>query len=147
MDPWFIVSSAPEQARLIRTAREVNDAKPAWVLDKVADAVNQEDAGTIAILGLAFKPNIDDLRESPALEIAKRVATQFSNKQILAVEPNVKALPPALEGLENVEYATLDSAIKQADVLVLLVDHDEFKEVRTSEIQGKHIVDTKGLWV
>lgn len=147
VDPWFIVSSAPRQARLIRTAREVNDAKPAWVLDKIADAINQEDAGTIAILGLAFKPNIDDLRESPALEIAKRVATQFSNKQILAVEPNVKALPPALEGLENVVYATLDSAIHQADVLVLLVDHDEFKEVRASEIQSKHVVDTKGLWV
>lgn len=147
VDPWFIVSSAPEQARLIRTAREVNDAKPAWVLDKIARTVEHEDAGTIAILGLAFKPNIDDLRESPALEIAKSVATKFSNKKILAVEPNVKVLPPALETLENVEHATLDSALNRADVLVLLVDHDEFKEVRASEIQGKHIVDTKGLWV
>lgn len=147
VDPWFIVSASPEHSRLIRTAREVNDAKPEWVLDKIAESASANGAETIAVLGLAFKPNIDDLRESPSLAIAKAVAERFGNKKILAVEPNVDKLPAALESFDNVQLTSLEEALEQADAIALLVDHDEFKSVPAAELKGKSIVDTKGLWV
>lgn len=147
VDPWFIVSTSPEHSRLIRTAREVNDAKPEWVLQKIAEAASNDGADTLAVLGLAFKPNIDDLRESPSLEIAKAVAERFADKKILAVEPNVDKLPEALADFSNVQLASLDDALAHADVFALLVDHDEFKKVPAAKLKGKSIVDTKGLWV
>lgn len=147
VDPWFIVSASPEHSRLIRTAREVNDAKPDWVLQKIAEAASTDGADTLAVLGLAFKPNIDDLRESPSLEIAKAVAERFADKQILAVEPNVDKLPEALADFPNVKLAGLDEALEHADVFALLVDHDEFKKVPAAKLKGKSIIDTKGLWV
>ena len=147
VDPWFIVSASPEHSRLIRTAREVNDSKPDWVLQKIAEAASTDGADTLAVLGLAFKPNIDDLRESPSLEIAKAVAERFADKQILAVEPNVDKLPEALADFPNVKLAGLDEALEHADVFALLVDHDEFKKVPAAKLKGKSIVDTKGLWV
>lgn len=147
VDPWFIVSTSPEHSRLIRTAREVNDAKPEWVLQKIAEAASNDGADTLAVLGLAFKPNIDDLRESPSLEIAKAAAERFADKKILAVEPNVDKLPEALADFSNVQLASLDDALAHADVFALLVDHDEFKKVPAAKLKGKSIVDTKGLWV
>lgn len=147
VDPWFIVSASPEHSRLIRTAREVNDSKPDWVLQKIAEAVSTAGADTLAVLGLAFKPNIDDLRESPSLEIAKTVAERFADKKILAVEPNVDKLPEALADFSNVQLASLEDALEHADVFALLVDHDEFKKVPAAKLKGKSIVDTKGLWV
>lgn len=102
--PWFIVNSAPEQARIIRTAREVNDHKPEWVLEKIkatiTDALAIKPGSTIAdikvaCLGLAFKPDIDDLRESPALAITEKVAQLGC--QVLAVEPNIEGLPKPLQ--------------------------------------------------
>lgn len=147
VDPWFIVSASPEHSRLIRTAREVNDSKPDWVLQKIAQATSTDGVETLAVLGLAFKPNIDDLRESPSLEIAKAVAERFADKQILAVEPNVDKLPEALADFPNVKLTGLDEALEHADVFALLVDHDEFKKVPAAKLKGKNIVDTKGLWV
>lgn len=147
VDPWFIVSASPEHSRLIRMAREVNDAKPEWVLQKIAEAASTSGADTLAVLGLAFKPNIDDLRESPALEIAKAVAERFPEKTILAVEPNVDKLPAVLSDFANVRIASLDEALENADVLALLVDHDEFKKVPAAKLKAKGVVDTKGLWV
>lgn len=147
VDPWFIVSTSPEHSRLIRTAREVNDAKPEWVLQKIAEAASNDGADTLAVLGLAFKPNIDDLRESPSLEIAKAVAERFADKKILTVEPNVDKLPETLAEFANVQLASLEEALEDADVFALLVDHDEFKKVPAAKLKGKSIVDTKGLWV
>ncbi|GGG64023.1 UDP-N-acetyl-D-mannosamine dehydrogenase [Kocuria dechangensis] len=146
VDPWFIVSSAPEESRLIRTAREVNDAKPEWVISKVKEAAEGIAAPVVAALGLAFKPDIDDLRESPALEITKRLAEEFPHGTILAVEPHVAKLPPALEGRKNVRFAEPQDAIKHADVVVLLVDHQQFRLLPKGILDGKQIVDTKGLW-
>lgn len=146
VDPWFIVASAPQTARLIRTAREVNDAKPGWVLDKIRAAIGaalMQNTGktaaelSVALYGLTFKPDIDDLRESPALDIARRLASEHKGP-LLVVEPNIDTLP---EGLGNARRVSLNDV--QADVHVLLVDHREFHE----RIPGRGVVlDTRGSW-
>ena len=147
VDPWFIVSSAPEAARLIRTSREVNDGKPAWVIQKIRDAArNAGKDSRITLLGLAFKPDIDDLRESPAVAIAHEIATTESDREILLVEPNVAKLPPQLAALPNVALTSLEKGLQAGDVVVLLVDHREFKAIPASVLEGKHVVDTKGVW-
>lgn len=146
VDPWFIVSADRQNSNLIRTAREVNDGKPEWVIEKVKDAAGSAPEPVIAALGLAFKPNIDDLRESPAMDITKRLAQEIPGATILAVEPNVSNLPAKLEGAGNLEFDTYESAIERADVVVLLVDHDEFRELPATALAGKQVVDTKGLW-
>ncbi|MEJ5998043.1 UDP-N-acetyl-D-mannosamine dehydrogenase [Corynebacterium sp. H130] len=144
VDPWFIVSSDRENSNLIRTAREVNDRKPNWVINKVREAV--KDDSVVATLGLAFKANIDDLRESPALNITKQLASDMPSTKILAVEPNVVELPSSLVGTGNIELTNLDDALEQADVIVVLVDHKEFFDVPATKLAGKTVVDTKGLW-
>ncbi|MGP5620631.1 UDP-N-acetyl-D-mannosamine dehydrogenase [Corynebacterium casei] len=146
VDPWFIVAADPSNARLIRTARNVNDSKPAWVIDKVKQALSRTDATKIAVLGLAFKANIDDLRQSPALNIAVDLAEALPNAAILTVEPNITELPKRLKGFDNVQLVNYRFAIDQADVLVLLVDHKEFKDLPISTVGEKTIIDTKGLW-
>lgn len=146
VDPWFIVSADRENSNLIRTAREVNDGKPEWVINKVRDAAGSAPQPVIAALGLAFKPNIDDLRESPAMDITQRLAQELPGATVLAVEPNVSALPAKLEGIENLEFDTYENAIERADVVVLLVDHEDFKAVPATALAGKQIVDTKGIW-
>ncbi|SEL76025.1 UDP-N-acetyl-D-mannosaminuronic acid dehydrogenase [Kosakonia sacchari] len=151
VDPWFIVAQNPQQARLIRTAREVNDYKPHWVLNQVKATVadyltasgKRASEIKIACFGLAFKPNIDDLRESPAMEIAGDIA-QWHSGETLVVEPNIHQLPPALSS--HASLVNTADALAQADVLVLLVDHNEFKAVESSRITQRYIVDTKGVW-
>ncbi|WP_295108557.1 UDP-N-acetyl-D-mannosamine dehydrogenase [uncultured Kocuria sp.] len=146
VDPWFIVAADRENSNLIRTAREVNDGKPKWVVSKVEEACSHVESPVIAALGLAFKANIDDLRESPAMNITKDLAEHVSRATVLAVEPNVKELPKGLQGLGNVEFADYQDAIERADVVLLLVDHDEFKTLPATALKGKAVVDTKGLW-
>ncbi len=142
VDPWFIVASAPEEARLIRSAREVNDAKPGWIVDKVRQAIGDfllanpdknARSVTIACLGLTFKANIDDLRESPALHIAEILAQTFEGNTLI-VEPNIKELPSGLAGHQMVD---LEHAIENADVLVLLVAHDSFKGIKEKVRPGQ----------
>lgn len=150
VDPWFIVSKTPEHAQIIHTARKVNDSKPEWVVDKVKVAIadflqanpnkTAKDV-TVACYGLAFKPDIDDLRESPALNICKRIADSHSGK-VISVEPNIKELPSTLSNVTLVEQKIAD---KVANILVLLVDHTEFKNNVNHE-KGQIIIDTKGIW-
>ena len=153
VDPWFIVSKTPEQARLIRTAREVNDSKPEWVVEKVKLAVadflvaNPEKTArevTLACFGLAFKPDVDDLRESPAVEIAAELGIYHAGRTF-AVEPNIKELPSNLRNV--LELTSIDLARAEADVVVLLVDHKEFKEIPAYELQKVTYVDTRGIWL
>lgn len=148
VDPWFIVSSAPEEARLIRQARETNDAKPSWVIERVRQIVAEHDGGTpvIAALGLAFKANIDDLRESPAIAIVKRLSEELPDADIRAVEPHVAELPSSISGLANVRRQDTADAIREADIVLLLVDHDQFKAVNRAELAGKNVIDTRGIW-
>ena len=146
VDPWFIVSAVPDEARLIRTAREVNDHKPEVVLGKVAERAGRFSEPVIAALGLAFKPDIDDLRESPALAITAEIARRHPSARVLAVEPNVDALPASLAHAPNVTLATTDDAIDEADIVVLLVDHREFRKVDAARLADRVVIDTRGVW-
>ena len=145
-DPWFIVSSAPEEARLIRTARNVNDDKPGWVMRKVEEALRDlsEQTGqpqenlTLACYGLAFKPDIDDLRDSPSLAIARQLAGSH-NGTVKLIEPNIEELPSGLEGASLTD--TEDAA--DADLHLLLVDHGEFKAMPCPR---GHVLDMRGIW-
>ena len=146
MDPWFIVATAPEQSSLIKTAREVNDSKPGFVLDKLIPQAKRINEVKIATLGLAFKPNIDDLRESPARQIVGRLAEELPAATILAVEPNIEELPAELAAQENVTLTETAAAIEQADIVLLLVDHNEFINLDASLLAQKIVHDTRGVW-
>jgi UDP-N-acetyl-D-mannosaminuronic acid dehydrogenase len=148
VDPWFIVHAAPDLARLIRLSREVNDCKPDWVINKVRSAVASfEEKGkragdlTIAILGLSFKPNIDDLRESPAVRITNLLSKRLPSR-LVAVEPNIDRLPDALN---QVSLMTFDLAIEVADIVVVLVAHREFLEKRYELVSHRCVIDTVGV--
>ena len=148
VDPWFIVNSAPNEAKLIHTARLVNDSKPGFILDKINQAVkiiakNQSEI-KIACFGLAFKPNIDDLRESPALHISK-LLTSMKFNEVLLVEPNINQLPKEFDDSSS-KLSSIEKSLKVADIVVLLVDHKEFKAIDLSLLSGKQIVDTRGIW-
>ncbi|MEN8741993.1 MAG: UDP-N-acetyl-D-mannosamine dehydrogenase [Phaeobacter gallaeciensis] len=151
VDPWFIVSSAPEEAKLIRAARDGNDNKPQWVLRKIRGAVLEVMAAhpsrsmsdiKVACLGLAFKPDIDDLRESPALGITSEVSKLGC--QVLAVEPHIETLPVRLDeaGARLVE---LEAALVEADVVCVLVKHSAFECLRDKLPKAVELIDVVGL--
>lgn len=150
VDPWFLVNKTPDEARLIRTAREVNDSKPNWVIEKIKLAVaeflqeNTEKTAkdvTIACFGLAFKSDIDDLRESPALAITRQIASIHPG-QVLAVEPNTDMLPSKLA--EHLTLSSIEYSLNHADIKVILVDHKEFKVINWAQSKGR-VIDTKGM--
>lgn len=145
VDPWFIVHSAPEEARMIRTAREVNDGKPHYVAGRIAEAASAHAEPVIACLGLAFKPDIDDLRESPAVEIVQMLAKEKVGR-LLVVEPHVEQLPPALAALSQVQLVTAEEALAQADVVALLVNHRAFYGITKAQLGDKRVIDTRGVW-
>lgn len=146
VDPWFIVAADPDNSVLIRTAREVNDRKPGHVVEQVRKAASGISRPVIACLGLAFKANIDDVRESPAVEIVRRVATLQPYADILVAAPHKNQLPKELAECANVRLMETDKAIEAADVVVLLVDHDKFRDIEPSSLEGKKIIDTRGFW-
>ncbi|NDV63028.1 UDP-N-acetyl-D-mannosamine dehydrogenase [Puniceicoccales bacterium CK1056] len=143
VDPWFIVDAAGDKARLIRTAREVNDSKPQHVISQVRAKAERFKKPVIACLGLAFKANVDDLRESPACDIARELAKEKDHK-VLIVEPYIRELPKGLKG--KAQLKDLDDALKMADIVVLLVDHRQFKSIPKTRLRGKVLIDTKGVF-
>jgi len=148
VDPWFIINSAPDEAKLIHTARLVNDSKPQFVLEQINRAVialgKKKAEINVACLGLAFKPNIDDFRESPALSIALQVGKMGFSKQYL-VEPNINQIPNEFDH-DLVELVDLDKGVIEADIIILLVDHKQFKEINPKLLLEKKVIDTRGLW-
>ena len=148
VDPWFIINSTPDEAKLIYTARLVNDSKPNFVLEKVNQAVTETGKErseiNIACLGLAFKPNVNDLRESPALDISYQLSLMGFAKQYI-VEPNIEKLPTEFDSKKS-ELVDLKNALTNADVVLLLVDHSQFKDMDLGLLSGKQLVDTRGIW-
>jgi len=139
VDPWFIVDAAPDRTPLIRAARAVNDGRPAAVASRVREGLSP--GAAVACLGLAFKPDVDDLRESPAVAVARLLAD--AGHRVLAVEPHARELPAELRG--RAELVTLEDALARADGVVLLVDHRAFAGLRIADLRGRPFIDTRGM--
>lgn len=146
VDPWFIVGAAPEDAALIRTARQVNDSRPGRVVQRVVERARRLHSPVIACLGLSFKANIDDLRESPALEVVEGLREALPDARLCLSEPHVDELPERLRGVEGVELMKAEDAIDQADIVVMLVDHAAFRSVNRKRLEGRVVFDTRGFW-
>lgn len=144
VDPWFIVASSPKEARLIRTARIINDSKPAYICAKVREKAAALKRPVIACLGLSYKKDVDDLRESPAVEIVQRLAEENIG-ELLVVEPHIARLPEELSraGLELYDF---DRALERANLVLLLVDHMSFMQVDRDTLKDKFVIDTRGAW-
>lgn len=145
VDPWFIVNAAPDMVRLIRAAREVNNEKPLFVVDKIKRIAEDMSQPTIVFLGLSYKANVDDVRESPAIEIVSHLAKETMYR-LIAVEPHIRELPLSLAETKRVAFATLEDALALADIVVLLVDHDDFKSIPYESFANKKIIDTRGVF-
>lgn len=137
VDPWFIVDRAPEHARLIRSAREVNDRKPEWIIEKVIEKATRFKHPVIACLGLAFKANVDDLRESPAVHIASSLQEKKVG-EVIVCEPFIKEHP-------NFRLFPLEEALSRADIVVVLVDHSCFGKLSAARLSDKVVIDTRGI--
>ena len=142
VDPWFIVHSAPDLARMVRTAREVNDSKPLAVISEVKEKASKFKKPKIACFGAAFKANIDDLRESPALLIIGELL-KADLGELLVVEPNVRTLP---ENLAGARLVSVEEALIAADIVVGLVDHDDFRNIPAKDLSSKIVLDYRGMW-
>jgi len=146
VDPWFLVESAPDLAQLTRTAREVNDHMPAHTAEQIVATCRRFRDPRIACLGLAFKADVEDLRESPAVDITARVAAALPDVKILAVEPHAPSLPGQFDDLDNVVLTDAEHAIAESDVIALLVDHSCFRTIKKTQLAGKVVYDTRGMW-
>lgn len=144
VDPWFIIDSAPDLARVMRTSREVNNAKTRSIIERAEALIEDHPYANVACCGLTFKANVDDLRESPAMEIAIHLAKKYGPR-INAVEPNLRRLPPALADYQ-IGFLNIDEALRVCEIALLLVDHDEFKMVPLAERRHLDVIDTRGIW-
>ncbi len=144
VDPWFIIHSAPEETPLMRTARKVNEDKIGHVIKMCRHLIEQHPGTKIACLGLAFKANIDDFRESPAKKVAAALAQEYAGR-VHVVEPYAAKLPPEFAG-SGARLVDIDDAIEHCDIFITLVDHDIFKSVPLAERAGKIVYDTRGIW-
>jgi UDP-N-acetyl-D-mannosaminuronic acid dehydrogenase len=144
VDPWFIVHGAPEETPLIRTARGVNDGKIHHVIKKATALVEANPSLRVACLGLAFKANIDDFRESPARLVAATLARKFGAR-IEVVEPYASELPIEFTDT-GAKLIDVDTALEECGILIVLVDHDVFRVVPLAERAGKLVYDTRGIW-
>ena len=144
VDPLFIIDAAPRTARLIRTAREVNDRKPLWVVEQIRTLAARFREPVVACYGIAYKPDVDDLRESPSAEIVQLLGEE-DGIRTLVVEPNVKELPPALRDMRNVSLVDADTARQEADIVAFLVGHRQFRRMDKRVFLNKVVVDVAGL--
>lgn len=145
VDPWFIVDAAPKEARLIRMARETNDYKADWVYEHIEAQASGFKKPVIACFGLAFKPDIDDLRESPAMHITERLASH-KDWTILVVEPYLQELPFNIDKLGNVKLVNIEDALKIADIVAFLVAHSQFYLIDDAILYEKIVIDPCGIF-
>ena len=145
IDPWFIVESAPNATTLIQSARKVNNGKTSHIIDTIKSALNNKTRPTVAFLGLAYKANINDLRESPAVRIAQTISLD-NTISVLIVEPYIRSLPGQLAKFNNVRLVDLETAYEDADLIVLLTDHTLFHERPLEPNAKQKIIDTRGIW-
>ncbi|WP_312179403.1 UDP-N-acetyl-D-mannosamine dehydrogenase [Arthrobacter sp.] len=145
VDPWFLVSAFPEHSSVTRAARELNDSMPANVVRRIQRELQDRENATVALLGLTFKANVDDSRESPAVRVVELLAAAMPMTRLLGVDPHVETVPGPLQTLANfcLESET-DKAVQAADLVVLLVDHAEFLHLRLSD--QSQVIDTRGVW-
>ncbi len=136
VDPWFIVSSAPEEARLIRRGREVNEAKTHWVIERVLERAARFRDPVVAVLGLTYKPDIDDLRESPALEVARALRERVDGT-VLACDPN-------LPRFDEFPLLSLETCLEHADLVVILVAHRAFRALGRAALDDRIVMDVCG---
>ncbi len=144
VDPWFIVATNPDESKLIRTAREINDAKPGYVCGRVRERAAALKQPIIACLGLSYKKDVDDLRESPAVEIVRRLA-EARVGELLVVEPHISTLPRELAEFD-LRLCDFDDALERANLVLLLVDHMSFLQVDRNLLKDKFVIDTRGAW-
>lgn len=145
VDPWFIVGSAPQRARLIRAAREVNDSKPHFVVEQVLERAERFKKPVVACLGLAFKPDVDDCRESPAMEVVELLAERDGLDSILVADPNLSALPSKLTKFPRLKFCDMNAAVRGADIIVVLQAHSAFKRISREELLRRVVIDPTGL--
>lgn len=145
-DPWFIIDAAPHGSKIIRTAREVNNNTPNYVVAKIKEKAACYKDPVIACLGLTYKANTGDLRESPALKIVQQLV-QETVGQILVIEPYLEMLPECLTNLSNVQLVNLKEALPKADLIILLVNHNAFKNIDHELLKKKAVIDTRGMWL
>ena len=153
VDPWFIVDSAPDVSDLIRTARLVNDRRPSDIAQQVRDAAEQAqqvsnqitDLTVIACLGLSYKADIDDMRESPAVIVCEELA-ENNSFDLRIVEPHTSILPSSLDSRTNVSLTSLEDALRDASVLVVLTDHSAFKGLTSADAEGLFVIDARGIF-
>jgi UDP-N-acetyl-D-mannosaminuronic acid dehydrogenase len=146
VDPWFLVGAAPEEAVLIRTARMVNDGKPLHVVQQIRKSAGRFREPVVACLGLSYKANVDDIRESPAVEIVAALAEQEPATTILVSDPMLSRLPASLASFPNLTLVKAQDAIAAADIVALLVDHNQFRTLSRKLLEGKVVLDTRGIW-
>jgi UDP-N-acetyl-D-mannosaminuronic acid dehydrogenase len=146
VDPWFIIESAPDLARLIRAARGINDHMPAHTAEQIVTTCRRFRDPRIAVFGLSFKADVGDLRESPAVDITARIAAALPDVKILVVEPHAPSLPGQLDSCANVVMTDVEHAIAESDVIALLVDHSCFRAIKKTQLVGKVVYDTRGMW-
>jgi UDP-N-acetyl-D-mannosaminuronic acid dehydrogenase len=144
IDPWFIHHAAPHCTPLIRTAREVNLGKTDWVVRQIREKSKRYANPRVALLGLAYKPDIDDLRESPAMHVAEAIAGGEWLGELNIVEPHIERLPAKLDGRNNVRLLPLDDALEGSDVIALLVSHTAFRGIDLAQLTSKSVIDTSG---
>ena len=145
VDPWFIADAAPHLTPLIQAARQVNDGMPKVVADRVIAECEGLDAPVVTCLGLAYKADAADLRESPAIEVVRDLQERI-NGRILVVEPFVSELPDEVADDRSTELVGLDEGLKAANVVVLLTDHSVFAGISLESLASKSVVDSRGIW-
>ena len=152
VDPWFLIEGFPEQTKLLKTARETNDAKPDKVVENVlkqastlasAFSKSKKQKPTVLAMGLTFKPDVDDMRESPALQIAQALS-KHDNLNLLVCEPNISSEKLTSLGFKNI--VTIENGLEQAEIILALVPHTPFKKIDQSNLKNKIVIDPCGLF-